>query len=463
MKKKKGLIILLSVLAVCVVGYVVSRIIDWPIDYDNASGNVAKSARFSRQTAGDGDSNMEELLMNDENYRNNIVAAYMVMKTRSDQFNALVSASDDVAGNISEFSAVLKDMKDAQPMINNVCTSLEAAGADLDAVLSGESVKDVAQNTNNAALAYNLLQKQSNLANRFIDTADAYLKNNSGSDRLKFIRDQWLEYLQMNAFLNKDEKTAAELDKKGYLLSAEKSVATLNEFPPQFTMSFVTNTTSELILGFDSPVSLYFGDNAQIITVSDQNKLLGDQNKLLGDQDKLLGDQNKLLGDQDKLLGDQNKLLGDQVLLLGDQIIILGDQNKLLGDQNKLLGDQNKLLGDQNKLLGDQDKLLGDQDKLLGDQNKLLGDQDKLLGDQNKLIGDQNKLLGDKFTVGDAIKVMNYSIPFTQLHDEAAITVVNSEPHVNDGQIITLGEHVGTIINALASEQSVGQLNWWFY
>ena len=397
MKKKKGLTILLSVLAVCVVGYVVSRIIDWPVDYDNASGNVAKSTRFSRKTAGEGDSNMQELLMNDEEYRNNIVAAYMVMKTRSDQFNALVEASDQVAGNIPEFSAVLKDMKDAQPIINNVCASMEAAGEDLNAVLSGESAKNVAQNTNNAAVAYNLLQKQNNLATRFIDTADAYLKNNAGSDPLKFIRDQWLEYQQVTAFLNKDDKTAAELKKKGYQLAAEKTAAVLQEFPQEFQMSLFSNTGLELVMGYNSDFAQYFADQAGVITVNDEFKV-GDNGFQVGDKftvgDRFtVGDQNFVVGTDFKV-GDGFQI-GDKLIVMGDHVFYVGDGFKV-GDGFQV-----------------NDEFQVNNEFQVNDDFKVGSDF----------------LVGDKFTIGDLVGVMGFSMPFTALHDAASnVIVVNSVP-----------------------------------
>ena len=83
----------------------------------------------------------------------------------------------------------------------------------------------MAQSTINASLAYTTLQKQNNLANRFIETTDKYLETVQGDDRLKFVRDQWLEYQQMTAALDGDKAFAETLAKKGNLLSGEKALA----------------------------------------------------------------------------------------------------------------------------------------------------------------------------------------------------------------------------------------------
>ena len=235
MKKKKTTIIYVVLAALVVLGFVLSKTIGWPVDSENASGNIAKSSHFSRKTADGNIGNMQELLQNDEDFKNGIVTAYVVMKTRAEQFNALVNMSAEVAGGIPEFEAVLKAMKEAQPMIKNVCASMETAGKDLDSALGGGETGDLEQNTSNAALAYNTLQKQNKLATQFIETADNYQKK--ADDRLKFVRDQWVDYQQMTAAMTQDKQLAQELDKRGYQLSDAARVKTLGSFDDKGQLS----------------------------------------------------------------------------------------------------------------------------------------------------------------------------------------------------------------------------------
>ena len=249
MKKKKS-IIYACVGAVVIIGFAISYFVEWPIDYNNASGDIAKSSRFSRQLADAGVSNMQELLQNDEEFKNGLVTAYLVMKTRADQFNALVDMSVEVASGISEFESVLKDMKETQPMINNVCASVEAAGNDLNSALGGETANDLEQNTSNAALAYSTLQKQNNLADQFIEVADNYLKKEDGNDRLKFVRDQWLDYQQVTAALDQNEQLAQELGNKGYQLSEDKRAAALGSFSGPLRNATIYGNTLGNAFGF---------------------------------------------------------------------------------------------------------------------------------------------------------------------------------------------------------------------
>jgi hypothetical protein len=68
------------------------------------------------------------------------------------------------------------------------------------------------------------------LANRFIETTDKYLETAQGDDKLKLVRDQWLDYQQMTAALEGDKASAEALAKKGNLLSGEKALAAVANF-----------------------------------------------------------------------------------------------------------------------------------------------------------------------------------------------------------------------------------------
>ena len=228
--KKKGIIILCTVVGICAIGVISSFFIDWPVDFHDAGGDIAKASRFSREQVTDKLTNMEELLQTDSTFKGGIVAAQVVMQTRAVQFATLVDMSNEVAGNIPAFAEVLKDMNANIEMVNNVTSSLAESAEKLNAALGGEECPDLAQATINASLAYTTLQKQNNLATRFIETTDKYLETAQGDDKLKLVRDQWLEYQQMTAALDGDKTSAEALAKKGNLLSGEKALAAVANF-----------------------------------------------------------------------------------------------------------------------------------------------------------------------------------------------------------------------------------------
>ena len=227
--KKKSIIILCSVAAVCAIGLITSHFVDWPVNSNDTSGDIAKAARFSREQASEKLSNMEELLKTDSAFKDGIVAAQVVMQTRAAQFGTLVDLSNEVASNIPAFAEVLKEMNANREVVNNVTNSLAESGEKLNAALDGEESPKLAQSTINASLAYTTLQKQNKLADQFIEVTDKYLETAQGNDQLKFVRDQWLEYQQMTAALEGDKASAEALAKKGNLLSGEKALAAVSK------------------------------------------------------------------------------------------------------------------------------------------------------------------------------------------------------------------------------------------
>lgn len=225
MKSKKGIVIIAAVAVVCAAGLALSQLVDWPVSANNAGGDIAKSFRFSRKTAAESLTNMEELIANDEGYKNGITVAYVVMQTRAAQFAELVDLSNEAAGDIPAFAGVLKDMNAVRGMAENVNAQLAEAGEDLNAVLGGESRPELTQHTINASLAYTNLQKQNKLADRFIETADQYLKTAEADDQLRLVRDRWEEYQLATAALEGDEDAAEKLAELSNVIGNEDQLS----------------------------------------------------------------------------------------------------------------------------------------------------------------------------------------------------------------------------------------------
>ena len=347
MKNKKTVYILLSVVAVLLVGFALSSLIDWPVDLKKSEGNVSKSSRFSRKTAADGLSNMHELLLNDEDFKNTVVLSYVVMDTRSAQFNALVDMSAEVAGDIPEFKSVIKDMQKARKTAENVCASMKAAGEDLDAALGGEKPDNLAQNTTNAALAYNTLQKQNNLANRFIETTDKSLENNEADDRLKLVRDQWAEYQQVTATLENDVEAANALKEKGYLLDAEQTTSALNLFDNMNQLILIRNSALSDALNCNSSFNVLEAINKeQLSMLANQQELVVLQgrprinpnseeidNQSLANQQALANQQEAVLQGRPKI-NPNSEVIDNNILNSFDIVSSLGSFSELTNLSN---------------------------------------------------------------------------------------------------------------------------------
>lgn len=228
--KKKKLIILSVVAAVVVAGLVSSNFIHWPIDVSKTEGDIGKVDRFSRADQVEKLTNMEELLRTDSDYQEAMVMSYALMQLRSEQFASLVDMSNQVAGQIAEYAPLIQKMNGISKMVSNVNAQLNDVGKQMEKALSGEECPELTQNTINASLAYTQLQKQNALANQFIETTDKYLANAKGSDQLKLVRDQWVDYQKLTAAIEDNKESAKALDEKGYLLTSEKAEAALGAY-----------------------------------------------------------------------------------------------------------------------------------------------------------------------------------------------------------------------------------------
>ena len=261
MKSKKGVIMIAAVAGVCALGLILSQLVDWPVSANNAGGDIAKSSRFSRKTAAESLTNMEELIANDEGYKNGITVAYVVMQTRAAQFAELVDLSNEAAGDIPAFAGVLKDMNAVRGMAENVNAQLAEAGADLNAVLGGESRPELTQHTINASLAYTNLQKQNKLADRFIETADQYLKTAEADDQLRLVRDRWEEYQLATAALEGDEAAAEKLAELSNVIGNEDQLSLIEPLSGRGAFPLVIEQYNAFMQGHtvtDPEVSLDF-------------------------------------------------------------------------------------------------------------------------------------------------------------------------------------------------------------
>ena len=349
--KKKSIIILCSVAAVCAIGLVTSHFVDWPVNSNDTSGDIAKAARFSREQASEKLTNMEELLKTDSAFKDGIVAAQVVMQTRAAQFGTLVDLSNEVAGNIPAFAEVLKEMNANREMVNNVTNSLVESADNLNAALGGEECPDLAQTTINASLAYTTLQKQNKLADQFIEVTDKYLETAQGNDQLKFVRDQWLEYQQMTAALEGDKASAEALAKKGNLLSGEKALAAFRKCDLNAKMTILQS--ANLAQSMNVPSGLASAINPEtlgrvisairsaaevtMVNMTAEGALQSNQVEKIFNNAQKLG-----LDNAQKMASTQKEVLG---LNKGGGPVVFGSAVKMVGSNSKVMEAYSTVVG----------------------------------------------------------------------------------------------------------------------
>ena len=169
--------------------------------------------------------------------------------------------SNEAAGDIPAFAGVLKDMNAVRGTAENVNAQLAEAGEDLNAVLGGESRPELTQHTINASLAYTNLQKQNKLADRFIETADQYLKTVEADDQLRLVRDRWEEYQLATAALEGDEAAAEKLAELSNVIGNEDQLSLIKPLSGRGAFPLVIEQYNAFMQGHtvtDPEVSLDF-------------------------------------------------------------------------------------------------------------------------------------------------------------------------------------------------------------
>jgi hypothetical protein len=180
----------------------------------------------------------------------------------------------------------------------------------------------LAQSTINASLAYTTLQKQNNLANRFIETTDKYLETAQGDDKLKLVRDQWLDYQQMTAALEGDKASAEALAKKGNLLTGEKALAAVANFRIALRLSVLQS--SSLAQRIDVPNQIGSSISSKVLESEIGSVLAGRGRKIdsYKEKDVLAGRGRKIdaYKEKDVLAGRGRKIDSYNALMIGNVI-----------------------------------------------------------------------------------------------------------------------------------------------
>ena len=353
---KKSVIILGSVVVVC--GLFSSLFVDWPVDFSDAGGDIAKASRFSREQASEKLTNMEELLQTDSAFKDGIVAAQVIMQTRAVQFGSLVDMSNEVAGEIPAFAEVLKEMNATRKMVDNVTQSLTESAKNLNAALGGEECANLEQTTINASLAYTTLQKQNKLATRFIETTDKYLETAQADDHLKFVRDQWVDYQKMTAALDGDKAAAEALAKKGNLLSGEKTLAAMADFGIANQVAMVNSAFMTKNTGVDGSLANALPEGAleNVFTrIRNAAEVYGNQANAMNNQANAMNNQANAMNNQAGVAK-----FNQQVIDALNQAIIVASQQSMVSQQAKV-GQQAKI-GQQAKV--GQQATVGQQAKV---------------------------------------------------------------------------------------------------
>jgi len=225
--KVKTTAVIIGALAI---GYFIGAFFGLPETSSNlASGNVAKVSKYHKATVSPKISAFQEKLQNDPEALESASITMAVLSSRMEDFSLLVDKSISVAGDMSEFSEEVDDLRTVKELSDNAVQAGRIASASLESLVSGENSEistDYEQASNNLTVAYLMVERQVKLGKNFYISLDNYLlKNTSGNPELIEIRDLWGEYCAGSAILNGDNEEKEFWGKQGCLSDSNTSVA----------------------------------------------------------------------------------------------------------------------------------------------------------------------------------------------------------------------------------------------
>lgn len=225
---KKGVKNGILIGAACVGCYLVGAIVGWPVDEDSTKGDISKAGRYNKAVVTEDVKAVQEFLQSDPEYRDESLYAFMIMNSRVNEFIELAQLSVSVADGKEEYADVVEALKTALPVALNARKSFEMAAADLNTLLDGTTlVASYEQNSNNAMLAYMMLQNHNAACEQFVGITDYLAK--SDDLNLLFVRDAWVGYNLVSAMLADDEDDAYEWSRAGSRLTEEQTAQVMGE------------------------------------------------------------------------------------------------------------------------------------------------------------------------------------------------------------------------------------------
>lgn len=220
-KSKSAVVIVVASIA----AYALGAIIGFPqVANDLSKGDVAKVSRYSRNVVSPALSLVQEKLQVDESYRKQTLDMFNVISARLSGFQGLCELSTQATEGLSEFDAINAKLQANIPTAQNAALRGEEMLQALNDLVAGKKVDNFEQLSNNIVISYLIIDKEVSLGKSFVELADAHL-NKENNDKLAFVRDMWMDYCAVDAYLNGDQSEADYWSKKDYFLTPEQMSA----------------------------------------------------------------------------------------------------------------------------------------------------------------------------------------------------------------------------------------------
>lgn len=206
---KKNTIIAISVVASLAAGYLAGAYFGIPgFPNEELAGSVNK-ARLSNSGKTDPEVLAAmELLQNDAQTQARVSASTLLLASRVSQMNDLAKSTAELSSNIESLKSVNEYMTSLSKRTANAVTAFEDFSAEIVKVMNGEKSSDYEQASNNAILAFTVLESNISSCTECVWALTNYLKSNK-NDALAQATCKWMNFCAEDAVLN-DSKQEME-------------------------------------------------------------------------------------------------------------------------------------------------------------------------------------------------------------------------------------------------------------
>ena len=315
------------------------------------SGDISKATRYNNQKEDPEVSVIEEKLKSDEEFCNSTKSAVALLKSRVDGLSSLTERTIAECSGIPEFEGVMKGVVSLNAKACNTNAALENVSKGIEALADGKNAPGYEQNSNNAFVGFQKIERQVALGKTFVETAASWLDGKEGekAEAIAKLVAEWSVYCAEDAYLNNSAEDLAYWGEKYGEFTSEANSVLANGYKEICNTAPMVNNASPMMNNADQ-------------MISNASPLVGNASPLVSDSEKI-GISDKLLGIASKqLVSNCGRLIGN----MDPQIISCCDNlmsNTGGGKWDEPLKQAGELMCNTDPGLSISDKLIGSTDK----------------------------------------------------------------------------------------------------
>lgn len=282
----------LSTVGLLAVGYIAGAIIQFPNTNGGLlSGDINKVKSFNQTDDPEVLAAMEQLA-SDTAHQNVVALSSAIIATRIYTMDSLTQATVEATEGIEQLAEINEGMKKLARRTQNARTTYEKFMEETAKVMDGKKSAEYEQASNNALLAYTVLENNLASCPDFIDVMAEYLHDNK-NEAVDKVAVKWIEYCAEDAVLNQNPTEIANW--KEVYNNASKTEGNLGKSTTLGNFPTVSMTLGKIEKAVPSTVQLTIGGNGRLKKVQNELKATTEFYKTNGDM-ALMKAANALMG-----------------------------------------------------------------------------------------------------------------------------------------------------------------------